>query len=182
VVTVALCSWSGWPEHEHSTNCHHDTKEKPESATSVTELLIMGGKTPETCWAVNKRQDNKMESCCIRSVIYLNLKKFTFNNITKKPFFLSLFMWLHKTVGNWRNGLLSQNTARLITCTIECLLWKSLEWMSRDLIGPLKCNSWSRAEYSRKPYLGLLRVWSKFETRCFSLKQNFGIFFFSTYM
>ena len=33
---------------------------------------MMGGKTPETCWAVNKRQDNKPENCCIWLVIYLN--------------------------------------------------------------------------------------------------------------
>jgi hypothetical protein len=33
---------------------------------------MMGGKTPETCWAVNKRQDNKLKNCCIRLVIYLN--------------------------------------------------------------------------------------------------------------
>ena len=33
---------------------------------------MMGGKTPETCWAVNERQDNKLESCCIWLVIYLN--------------------------------------------------------------------------------------------------------------
>jgi len=32
----------------------------------------MGGKTPETCRAVNKRQDNKLENCCIWLVIYLN--------------------------------------------------------------------------------------------------------------
>jgi len=32
----------------------------------------MGGKTPETCWAVNKRQDNRLENCCIWLVIYLN--------------------------------------------------------------------------------------------------------------
>jgi len=32
----------------------------------------MGGRTPETCWAVNKRQDNKLENCCIWLVIYLN--------------------------------------------------------------------------------------------------------------
>ena len=38
---------------------HHDTKVKPEAATAVIELLMMAGKTPETCWAVNKRQDNK---------------------------------------------------------------------------------------------------------------------------
>ena len=27
---------------------------------------------PETCWAVNKRQDNKLKNCCIWLVIYLN--------------------------------------------------------------------------------------------------------------
>jgi hypothetical protein len=43
-----------------------------EAATAVIELLMMGGKTPETCWAVNKRQDNKLKNCCIRMVIYLN--------------------------------------------------------------------------------------------------------------
>jgi hypothetical protein len=32
----------------------------------------MGGRMPETCWAVNKRQDNKVENCCIWLVIYLN--------------------------------------------------------------------------------------------------------------
>jgi hypothetical protein len=29
--------------------CHHDTNVKPEAATAVIELLMMGGKTPETC-------------------------------------------------------------------------------------------------------------------------------------
>jgi hypothetical protein len=53
-------------------DCHHDTKITPEAATEVIELLMMGGKTPETCWAVNKRQDNKLEICCIWLVIYLN--------------------------------------------------------------------------------------------------------------
>jgi hypothetical protein len=33
---------------------------------------MMGGKTPEACWAVNKHQDNKLKNCCIASVIYLN--------------------------------------------------------------------------------------------------------------
>jgi hypothetical protein len=43
-----------------------------EAATAVIELLMMGGKMPETCRAVNKRQDNKLENCCIWLVIYLN--------------------------------------------------------------------------------------------------------------
>jgi len=53
-------------------DCHHNTKVKPEAATAVIELLMMGGKTPKTCWAVNKRQDNKLENGCIWLVIYLN--------------------------------------------------------------------------------------------------------------
>jgi hypothetical protein len=35
---------------------------------------MMGEKTPETCWAVNKRQYNKLKNFCIRLVIYLNCK------------------------------------------------------------------------------------------------------------
>jgi hypothetical protein len=67
------CSWSGrpaLPRIQHDS--HHDTKVKPEAAPTVTELLMMGGKTSETYWAVNKRQDNKLKNCCIRLVIYLN--------------------------------------------------------------------------------------------------------------
>jgi len=56
-------------------DCHHDTKVKPEAATALSELLVMGGKTSETCWAVNERQDNKLEKCCIWLVIYLNWTK-----------------------------------------------------------------------------------------------------------
>ena len=71
VVTVVLCSWSDRPQTQH--DCHHDKKVKPEAATAVIELLMMGGKTPETCWAVNERQDNKLKNCCLWMVIYLNL-------------------------------------------------------------------------------------------------------------
>jgi hypothetical protein len=35
------------PRTQH--DCHHDMKVKPEAATVVIELLMMGGKTPETC-------------------------------------------------------------------------------------------------------------------------------------
>jgi hypothetical protein len=45
---------------------------KPEAATAIIELLMIGGKTPETCLAVNKLQDNKLKNCCIWLVIYLN--------------------------------------------------------------------------------------------------------------
>jgi len=63
VVIAVLCSWSAGPRTQHGY--HHGTKVKPEAATAVIELLMMGGRTPETCWAVNKRQDNKLENFCI---------------------------------------------------------------------------------------------------------------------
>jgi len=69
VVIVVLCSWLGRPTQPRTQHDYrHDTKVKPEAATAVND----GGKTPETCWAVNKRQDNKLKNCCIRLVIYLN--------------------------------------------------------------------------------------------------------------
>jgi hypothetical protein len=51
---------------------HHNTKVKPEAATAVIELPMMGGRTLETRWAANKHPDNKLENCCIWLVIYLN--------------------------------------------------------------------------------------------------------------
>jgi hypothetical protein len=49
VVTVVLCSWSGQPAQQRTQHdCHHDTKVKPEAATAVVDLLMLGGKTPET--------------------------------------------------------------------------------------------------------------------------------------
>jgi len=73
MVTVVPCLWSGWPARPQTQHdCHHDTKVKPEDATAVIELLMLGRKTPETRWTVNKRQDNKLENCCIWLVIYLN--------------------------------------------------------------------------------------------------------------
>jgi len=47
------------PKHEQQHGYHHNTKVKPEAATAVVELLMMGMRMPETCWAVNRRQDNK---------------------------------------------------------------------------------------------------------------------------
>jgi hypothetical protein len=38
---------------------------KPEAATAVVELLMMGLMMPETCWAVFKRQVINLRNCCI---------------------------------------------------------------------------------------------------------------------
>jgi hypothetical protein len=70
VFVVGPAGWLDQPQTLH--DCHHDTKVKAEAPTAVIELLMMGGKTPKTRLAVNKRQDNKLKNWCIRLVIYLN--------------------------------------------------------------------------------------------------------------
>jgi len=50
VVTVVVCSWSGRPAGPRTQHgCHHDTQVKSEAATAVIELLMIGGRKPETC-------------------------------------------------------------------------------------------------------------------------------------
>jgi len=48
----------------------------------------MGGETPETCWAVNKRHDNKLENCCIWLVIYLKSSKIYGNTLKRAKIFM----------------------------------------------------------------------------------------------
>ena len=83
------------PRTQH--DCHHDTKVKAEAATAVIELLMMGGKTLETCWAVNKSQDNKLENCCIWLVIYLNVE-FVSDRMSRM---VLKGHWLNIIVLNW---------------------------------------------------------------------------------
>jgi hypothetical protein len=52
--------WAGRPDHDQQHCYHHAPKVKSEAATAV-ELLMMGMRTPETCWAVNKCQVKKLE-------------------------------------------------------------------------------------------------------------------------
>jgi len=87
-----MCSWSGRPARPRTQHdYHHDTKVKPEPATAVIELLMMDGRTPKTFWAVNKRQDNKLENCCIWLVIYLNCT--TMHGLTNLKCRLCTVMW-----------------------------------------------------------------------------------------
>ena len=60
-VLLVVVGPTGRPDHDQKHCYHHPPTVKPEAATAVVELLMMGVSTPETCWAVNKRQDNKLE-------------------------------------------------------------------------------------------------------------------------
>jgi hypothetical protein len=53
------------PDHDQQHCYHHAPKVKPEAATAVVELLIMGVRTPETCRAANKRQVINLRNCFI---------------------------------------------------------------------------------------------------------------------
>jgi hypothetical protein len=48
-VLLVVVGPPGRPDHEHKHNYHHDAKVKPEAATAVIELLMIGRKTPKTC-------------------------------------------------------------------------------------------------------------------------------------
>jgi hypothetical protein len=41
--------WAGRPDHDQQHCYHHVPTVKPEAATAVVELLMMGVRTPETC-------------------------------------------------------------------------------------------------------------------------------------
>jgi hypothetical protein len=41
--------WAGRPDHDQQHCYHQAPKVKPEAATAVVELLMMGVRTPETC-------------------------------------------------------------------------------------------------------------------------------------
>jgi len=42
------CGWAGRPDHDQRHCYHHAPKVKPEAATGVVELLMMGVRMPET--------------------------------------------------------------------------------------------------------------------------------------
>jgi hypothetical protein len=116
-----LASRPARPRTQH--DFHHDTKVKPEAATAVIELLIMGGKTPETCWVVNKRQDKKLKICCIRLVIYLNCTMM--HGLTNFKFYIYILshpvceMWLihgPKKVALWNKQHFEEKDEECITC------------------------------------------------------------------
>jgi hypothetical protein len=48
-VVIAVLLFVVGPDHDQQHCYHHDPTVKPEAATAVAELLMMGVRTPETC-------------------------------------------------------------------------------------------------------------------------------------
>ena len=64
-VLLVVVGPAGRPDYDQQ-HCYDQTPTvKPEAAIAVFELLMMGVKTPETCWAVHKRQVINLRNCCI---------------------------------------------------------------------------------------------------------------------
>jgi hypothetical protein len=64
-VLLVVVGPAGRPDHDQQHRYHHAPKVKPQAAAAVVELLMMGVRTLETCWAVNKRQVINLKNCCM---------------------------------------------------------------------------------------------------------------------
>jgi hypothetical protein len=64
-VLLVVVGRVGRPDHDQQHCYHHAPKVKPETALAVVELLVLGVRTPETCWVLNKRQVKYWRNCCI---------------------------------------------------------------------------------------------------------------------
>jgi hypothetical protein len=72
VAVLLIVVWSaGRTDHNQQHCYHHAPTVKPEAATALIELLMIGVRTSETCWAVNKCQVINWRNCWILLVIYL---------------------------------------------------------------------------------------------------------------
>jgi len=43
------CGQAGWPDYDQQHCYYHAPTVKPEAATAIVELLMMGVRTPKTC-------------------------------------------------------------------------------------------------------------------------------------
>jgi hypothetical protein len=63
-VLLVVVGPAGRPNNDQQNCCHHAPTVKPEAATAVVDLLMMGLRMPETCSAVFKQVIN-VKNCCI---------------------------------------------------------------------------------------------------------------------
>jgi hypothetical protein len=82
---------------------------KPEAVTAVVELLMMGMRMPERCWAVFERQAINLRNCCIWLVDSFECNMLLRNVGTHKPIetFICPKHFLHVERGTDRNYLTS---------------------------------------------------------------------------
>jgi hypothetical protein len=97
---------------------------------------MIGGRTLETCWAVNKRQDNKLEHCCIWLVIYLNCTMMDgLTNLELKKVFVfpfsktSRYVLFYSTAAEiWKHANAGSVTHLLTLVTNVCIYFSRSSW------------------------------------------------------
>jgi hypothetical protein len=96
---------------------------------------MMGVMMPETCWAGNKRQDNKLKNCCIRLMIYLNCAMM--HGLTNFKFYIYILahpvckMWIihePKKVKLWNKRHFAEKNGECTACLKYYLLKKYIKW------------------------------------------------------
>ena len=126
VAVMLVVVGSDRPDHDQQHCYHHVPTVKPEAATAVVEHLMMGVRTPETCWAVHKRRVINLRNCCIWLVdlfefeigLLLIFRKLSRDNVLncvqEESGCLSSNYKLHKTE-NVCNSLMPFHTAVIST-------------------------------------------------------------------
>jgi hypothetical protein len=79
-----------------STCCRRPHAITRSSTTAVVELLMMGVRTPKTCWAVHKRHVINLRNCCIWLVNFFQLQS-TFSHPAVCSFVLLCFRHFTKS-------------------------------------------------------------------------------------
>jgi len=103
--------WLQWRCEGKTRGCH------------CSHWAPMGGKTPETCWAVNKSQYNKLKNCFIRFVIYLNCTMM--HGLTSLKLYIQILahavrkMWIiqdQKKLALWNKRHFEEKNGECATC------------------------------------------------------------------
>jgi len=98
---------------------------KPEAATAVVKLLMMGIRMPETCWAVFKRQAINLRICCIWLVD--SFERSTLSCIRTDYY------------SPWKTEInIDANKILYVTYRI-CVNWRCEEWVNEK-----SSSTWSR--------------------------------------
>ena len=92
--SAVLRGRAGQLDHDQQHCYHHVPTVKPEAATAVVELLMTGVMTPETRWAVHKRQVINWRNCCIWLVDLFDMYVFSKNYFYQEQEVRQLLVWI----------------------------------------------------------------------------------------
>jgi hypothetical protein len=114
------------PDQQHWY--HKAPTVRPEAATAVVELLMMGVRTPETCWAVNKLQLIKLEN-----LLHL-VGWFIWNDLlchfVIRPFFCSFWRSTDRQTHIYYDVTPWYRLYYIAICPYDCTVFKFSTWLT----------------------------------------------------